>query len=324
VLWLVNFLLDLVLLAGTARFGAFATTWLRLVLTAAFGGLYGVGLVFPRLAVLYVFPMPIIFSLLMLAAAFGRLSRRRFLRLVGCFYLLSFAMGGVVIGVRALLGQSMLAGVSAFWLVFAMLPAVCLGALGVGAFRRALGRSGLQVRAEIRFGGKRVALPCFLDTGNCLREPVHGRPVLLAELSGVDNILPSELAQGLQEVYEVKKKSGERVRPYQLLLDCRKYDWGERLLLIPYASVCTGSVGADSGLLLGFVPDDVSFCLPNGTRRCPSEQPVLALYPQSLRGLQGCRALVHPDCVFGELICDGINENGNMDEMGEMEGRLGA
>jgi hypothetical protein len=83
-------------------------------------------------------------------------------------------------------------------------------------------------------------------------------------------------------------------------------------------------------LLLGFVPESVSFCLPDGTKRQPAEQPVLALYPQALRGLQGCRALVHPDCVFSELMCEGagameeIGEMGETVEMGEMERRLGA
>jgi stage II sporulation protein GA (sporulation sigma-E factor processing peptidase) len=203
-------------------------------------------------------------------------------------------------------------------------------------------RAGMQVQAEIRFGKRSVVVPCFLDSGNCLREPVHGSPVLLAEIAAVADILPPELVVGLRELYEMDnvgklaRKLGEQVRPYQLLLDCRKYDWGGRLLLIPYASVCTGSTGAGGGLLLGFAPENVSFCLPDGTRRQPTEQPVLALYPQALRGLQGCRALVHPACVFGELMCDGagkMEEIGAMGkiggmsetvEMGEMERRLGA
>lgn len=289
VLWLVNFLLDLAILWGTARFGSFLTSWPRLLLASALGAFYGVGLLFPALAPLYAIPLPVLASVVMLLAAFGRLPWRRFGWLMACFYLLSLMMGGLVLALQALLGWGLGRQASLVWLLPALLLAAAAGGVGVAGFRRMLRRFGLMSQVHISFGGQRVCLPCFLDTGNNLREPVGQRPVMLAELAALRHVLPPALWHGLRELYRTE---GENARPYQVWLACQEFEWSRRLLLLPFSSV-----GESQGLLLGFVPDELHFQLGDGRQVQSGQEIVLGICPLPLRGLKGCRAIVHPEAV---------------------------
>ncbi len=291
VLWLVNFALDLALLWAAGRFGGFVFRRFRGVLAAAFGAFYGVGLLFPALAPLYIMPLPVIFSLLMLLVCFGRLPLKRFGWLAACFYILSFAMGGAALAVRALLGYGAAAGMSFIWLIPALLLAGAMAALGVGVWRRQARQSGLIVRAELSLNGKTLALPCFLDSGNRLRDPVSGRAVLLAELAAVQSWLPQDLAERLAQELRI---NGNDFRPQQILADFAPAPWGGRLRLIPYHVV-----GAAGRLTLGFLPDAAAFYPADGRKIIPPQTPLVAFNAAGFGGLSGARAIVAPEAVFG-------------------------
>ncbi|MFR6027787.1 MAG: sigma-E processing peptidase SpoIIGA, partial [Christensenellales bacterium] len=54
-----------------------------------------------------------------------------------------------------------------------------------------------EVRVSLCFQGKSIRFPALIDTGNRLREPMSGLPVLIAEASLLDGLLGGELAPGL-------------------------------------------------------------------------------------------------------------------------------
>lgn len=290
VLWAINFLLDLAILWATARFGCFLTSWPRLLLAAVLGAFYGVGLLFPALAPLYALPMVVLVSVLLLVTAFGFLPWRRFGWLVACFYLLSAAMGGLVLALRAMLGWGLGEQAAAVWLLPALLLAAGAARLGVGGFRQMLRRFGLLSRVEISFEGQKVSLPCFLDTGNNLKDPLRQRPVMLVEMAALRRVLPAALWHHLAELYQ---NEGENARPYQVWLNCQNFAWSKRLLLLPFSSV-----GESNGLLLGFVPEKLQFQLADGRVVDCAQEVVLGISPLPLHGLKGCRAIIHPEALL--------------------------
>lgn len=309
VLWLVNFVLDYVLLWAVARFGAFACHRWRLLVAAALGGLYGVGLVFGVLAPLYIMPLPLMFPVAMLLVGFGRMSLRRFGWLVLCFYLLAAVMGGAALAVRFLLAGS-LGAVSAMWLAPALLVAVVLALISVGQWRRAVRQCGLVVPARLKFADRTCEISCFLDSGNTLQEPVSGRPVLLCEVGALVGLLPGdfymELARGL-----MRQANGGDFRPYQLLMAMQGRDIAHGLTLVPYAGVEGGGM-----LGLGLAVDGVSYLLADGREICPAVAPVVLPVATGLRGLNGCRGLINPAAVFADVlgVSDGVS--------GDMERRM--
>lgn len=312
VLWLVNFMADAVLLWSAGRFGGYVVRLPRILLAAALGAFYGVGVLHPLLAPLYLLPLPLLCSLLMLWLAFGRMRLRRFGRLVACFYLLAVILGGTTLAVRYLLGgwlMQALQTVRLVWLLPGLLAVISLALLGVKFWRRSLRQNGRLVQAEISFDGRRVRLPCFLDSGNSLIEPVSGRPVLPVELAAVEKLLPQVLCDELWQAYQ---QEGMEFRAYQLLLKMRGLPWGGRLALVPYAAV-----GSHGGLLLGFVPDEIKLILADGQVVQPTTVPMLTPLFAALNGVCGAKALLNPDVLWESL--DGIEDCG---EYRAEEGRL--
>lgn len=320
VLWLVNFVLDWVLLWAVARFGGVAARGWRLVAAAALGAVYGVGLVLPALAPLYIMPLPLLVPLIMLRVAFGAMPVRRMAWLLLCFYLLAVAMGGAALAVRYLLVGTV-DGLGAGWLLPALLVAALAAVISVSYVRQALRQSGLQVLAQIELGGKRVEVRCFLDSGNSLREPLSGRPVMIVELAALLPLLPgdfyAELSRGL-----VRQAAGGDFRPYQLLLQMQGTALGRRLTLVPYA-------GVDGAGMLGLAvqPDGLRYLLGDGRHIYPREAPVLLPVAASLRGVAGCRALINPAAVFADAcgsgnVCDNSNACGKSSGCDNAERRM--
>ena len=51
-------------------------------------------------------------------------------------------------------------------------------------------------------------------------------------------------------------------------------------------------------MLLGFVPEELDFQLADGRRVQSRQEIVLGICPLPLRGLKGCRAIVHPEALL--------------------------
>lgn len=83
--------------------------------------------------------------------------------------------------------------------------------------------------------GKSRVFTCLLDSGNCLKNPVNGWPVIILSAGAARELLPPELLQWC--------------RNYEAL---PPLDWQERVTLIPYRVV--GSFG----LLPAVKPDEVT------------------------------------------------------------------
>ncbi len=295
VLWLINLLLDYALLAAVARFGAFACRRLRLCMAAVLGAFYGVGLLYPALALLYVMPVPVAVSVVMLLVGFGRMPLKKFARLVLCFYLLAFVMGGAALAARYLLASAAVQGISFMWLVPALLVALLVALLGVGYMRQVFRQSGLQVAVDVLFDGKTCRFNCFLDSGNRLKEPMSGRPVLLAELSAVKSLLPADLYAELDSGL-LRQAAGGEYRPYELLLKMQGRRFAGQLSVIPYA----GANGAGC-LGLALLPDAICYRLADGRKLCPALLPMILPVGARLKGIADARGLIDPAAVFSEV-----------------------
>ena len=96
---------------------------------------------------------------------------------------------------------------------------------------------------QVAIGGRVRKLTALHDTGNTLRDPVNGRPVLVAEQAAVLELLPERDAAILRE----------NSAPEAAM--ARLYDGGSRLhfTLLPFRSV-----GTESGLLLAVRSDYIA------------------------------------------------------------------
>ena len=245
-LFLLNAMVDYLLLLASARLAGEPLARLRFLLGAVLGGLYAVSIFLPGLSFLARPPCRLAAAVLMVLAAFWK--SRRLLRQVVIFFALSCAFGGGVLAI-ALLGGRGLAlsnGVlySGMDLKIVLLSAAgCYGALTLIFQRtgRHTASSGELRPVRLTLGERQVSLTALVDTGNTLTDPATGRPVLVAEADCVEELLPPGI-----------RPSPADLRDPAGALERLDDPWRRRFRLLPYRSV-----GVDRGLLLALRVDQV-------------------------------------------------------------------
>ena len=225
VLFLLNFVVDYVLLLATARITGEIFSRLRLALGALAGAGYAAVLFLPGCLWLSHFLCKICIAGLMILLSFGL--RKRFLRLFFVFAGVSAALGGLVLAIQLLEagGLSLKNGVlyTGFDLRL-LLVTVILGYLGLRfAFERAARHGGRRqdlsiVRIELP-GGK-LNLTVLLDTGNTLTDPANNLPVMVAEGAALAGILPQEVdptdpVGSMERIQDITLKKRFRLLPYR-------------------------------------------------------------------------------------------------------------
>lgn len=273
-LFLLNALVDYLLLLGAARLAGEPLRRLAFALGAALGGAYAVAIFLPGMGFLQGMPCRLAVLALMCVIAYG--GGRRLLRQSLLFLALSCALGGGILMVALLGGRGLT--LSGGVLYSAMdLKLVLLSAAGcyaaVTLVFRGLGRhtapAGELVPVRVVLAGRGVELTALRDTGNTLTDPATGRPVLVAEGAALLPLLPP----GVLEEKEL-------ANPVACMEKLRAGPLAGRARLLPYRAV-----GVERGLLLALRPDEVWV---DGQR----EELLAALSPTPVSDGGGYRVLV--------------------------------
>lgn len=237
-LFLLNALVDYLLLLCSARLAGEPLKRLRFALGAALGGGYAVAIFLPGLGFLERPLCRLAAAALMVVAAFGSSSRLG--RQAAIFFALSCAFAGGVLAISLLGGQglSLNRGVvySGMDLKIVLLSAAgCYVVLSL-LFQKVVKHTHFtgelrDVRLEL--GERSVELTALTDTGNTLTDPVTGRGVMVAEGA---RLLP---------LFPLEQRPDEAALQDPAGALERLTGAGGHFRLLPYRSV-----GVDRGLLL--------------------------------------------------------------------------
>lgn len=209
--FLLNFLVDFLLLQSADRLAGFRTPWKRLAFGAFIGGAYAAACLLPGFRFLGGNLWRIVMLMTMAIVCFG--NDMSALRRGGIFTLLSMALGGAASACMAKDITGLICCCVLLWLL-------CRVSFG----------SGLNVRefveVELRYGAKIIRVNALKDTGNNLRDPITGEQVLIAG---------AEIGARLLDIEEEKLRD-----PVKLVMS----GLVPGLRLIPFSSV-----GMPEGLL---------------------------------------------------------------------------
>lgn len=241
--FLLNSLTDLLALSATAKLAGLPFRWHRLLGAAALGGVYGVLCLLPSLAFAGGFLPQAGTAMALVWIAFRR--KDTFLRQLLLFWLLSCAMGGIIMALTQFLqngtGRAILQNLN--WKVFFLAGGTCYFLLSV-IFRDGARHAISQELSAcvIERGGKRIRLRALLDSGHTLTDLATGTPVLIAEAASLEGLWAPAEAQ-------ILKSLGEKGPVW-----CLSHLEGlGNFRLLPYRAV-----GVDQGMLLCFTADSVT------------------------------------------------------------------
>jgi len=282
-----NCLFDCLLLWATSAVTRTPTSRGRLLAAALTGtGYYLLHLlaearVVPYYGALRSVPVVVLVSALMLFLAFGRLRLRRLVSVAAHFYGIGFAAAGAGMAAAHLLGSPSRPDTIAGFLA-ASGAILLIAELGWGAVQRSIWQQLYHMPVEIRFGDRSCRLQALVDTGNRLRDPLSGAPVVVAEGEALRPLLPEYLQPAVAAM-----ETGD-LGPVSRLLSSE--EWSARFRVIPYASI-----GREHGLLIGFRPDEVRIVVDG--RSVPVGPCILGLCKGPLDPEGAYQALIHPDLV---------------------------
>lgn len=161
---LLNFLVDFLLLMGTNRLSGFPAAPGRCAAAAVFGSVYAGCCLLPGFRFLGNLLWRCVSLCLMALIAFG--FRRDAVKRGGVFLLLSLALGGMALCFAKQNFAALTLGAAGVWLL-------CRVSFGDGTVGREF------VPVTLTYQGKTASFTALRDTGNSLRDPITGEPVLV-------------------------------------------------------------------------------------------------------------------------------------------------
>lgn len=239
-LFLLNLIVDYLLLLGAARLSGAVLCRPRMALGAVLGAAYACAVFLPGLGFLTHPAVELSAAGAMALLAFG--GGRRLLRSFLAFLALSCALGGGVLALSLLgaRGVGLERGVLSPHVdlgVLLLSSAGCYAAASL-VFRRSAGHGSRElVEAVLTLEGRQVRVTALLDTGNTLTDPATGRGVLIVEGEKAAPLLPCRLGEA-----ELRDPVGALAR----------MEGNGRFRLLPYQAV-----GVECGLLLAVRLDEV-------------------------------------------------------------------
>ncbi|MBQ7383811.1 MAG: sigma-E processing peptidase SpoIIGA [Clostridia bacterium] len=204
-LFLINFSMDFLCFFLCAKLLGRKLSLGRAFLSSAIGGIYANAALFISVGKLLSLLIDLLVCAVMCAVAFYKRGKVRSLPLyILVYFAISMALGGFMTAIFNLLNRAELPleqgssdGISVW--MFALLAAVSalITLFGGRFFRKKAGQRNADI--EITYRGKRVKLRGMSDSGNLLREPISGKPCIIADIGALEPIIPRRLTNAARK-----------------------------------------------------------------------------------------------------------------------------
>ncbi|SHE61963.1 sporulation factor SpoIIGA. Unknown type peptidase. MEROPS family U04 [Seinonella peptonophila] len=285
--FLLNSVIDFLLLWLTSGIRKQRVPIWRLIVAAIIGGLYATCYLWTAFAPFYTLLFKLLVSLIMIVIAFGFSHPAAYLRNVGVFYLTCIICGGALVALHYLLtgtaqitGGALLSESSVSWfLVLIAFPFIWV--YTHFTFRSIQQRSEIDsflTSVRIQIADHTIECIGLVDTGNQLRDPISRAPVMMVELDQLRHHIPSIVIDFI--------KSNQ----WQTKLSELPIEWMARLRIIPYRAA-----GFEGEMMIAFRPDAV--CLWRENNWHNAGKVIIGIDVGRLSTDGTYQALIHPSCM---------------------------
>lgn len=290
VVLLENLCMNYIILFATGYIMKIKMKQLRLAASSLLGGIYAVIAYLEILPIYSNFGMKIILSILMVYLAFNSKSIKNLSKQLVIFYLTSFTFGGCAFALLYFIKpQNILMRngvyVGTYPIKIALLGGIIgfiVTYIGFRVVKTKLHKKDMIYEIEIRIEEKTLNLKAMLDTGNLLKDPISGMPVVVVEKQQLYSILPAKLLDNIDKLI-----GGEG----EILLDqIEEKGIFNRFRMIPFSSV-----GKQNGLMLGFKADQV--ILKREEEKQIQKNVIIGIFNQNLSKNNSYSALIGMDLL---------------------------
>ena len=221
---------------------------IRILLSSLLGGIYAVCSYITKLEIYSTLIMKIILSVTMVYVAFNSKNIKQLLKQLVLFYLTSFAFGGCAFALLYFIKpQNILMKNGVYIGTYPLKVALLGGLLGFiiiniafKIIKNRINKKNMFCDIEIYLNNNVTKVHALVDTGNLLKEPITGNPVIVVEKENLYNIMPKEILDNIEEIM------------YGSNTENIENEYISKLRLIPFSSL-----GMQNGMLIGTKVDKV-------------------------------------------------------------------
>ena len=167
------------------------------------------------------------------------------------FYLTTFTFGGVATYLIYMLKPESIIIKNGMFVGTYVLKVIFMGAI-IGTIvliisfklaKNKITKKDMICQVKITLNKKDKILNAIVDTGNMLKEPITGNPVMVVERSSLYDLMPKEILNNTEEIL-----GGD----FEKIPEEVKNEYIPKLKMIPFSSL-----GKQNGMLIGIKPDKV-------------------------------------------------------------------
>ena len=202
------------------------------------------------------------------------------------FYVTTFTFGGIATYLIYVLKPQNIIIKNGMYVGTYVLKVIFIGAI-VGtiilaiAFKMAknkLTKKDMICKVKIKLNGKEETVEAMVDTGNMLKEPITGTPVVVVERTSLYELLPKEILNNTESIL-----GGD----FEKIPEEIKNEYVPKLKLIPFASL-----GKQNGMLVGIKPEKIEVI---NEQTEEEKNAIIGIYNKSLTKRGEYKALIGID-----------------------------
>lgn len=284
-----NLCMNYIILFATSYILKIKMHHFRMILSALIGGIYAI-LSYMQLFEFYSnMIVKVILSICMVYIAFAPKSIKALLKQLLIFYLVSFVFGGCAFALLYFIKPQDIFMVNGVYIGTYPIKIALLGGI-VGfvimhiAFKvvkNKMNKKALMYDIEIKLEEKVIKTKAMLDTGNQLKDPITGVPVVVMEKESLKNIIPEKILENIEKVMGGEWKE-----------ETDNIGYRSRFRIIPFTSI-----GKQNGMLLGLKVDEVKVI--TDIDEIVNKDVIVCIYNQKLTKANTYSALIGIDMLEG-------------------------
>ena len=253
IVFLENILMNYIIIFATGVAVKEKLSKVRILISSAIGAIYTIIMYLNIIPIYSNFIMKLVLSIAMVYIAFKPKTFKKLIKNLIIFYLVSFVFGGCVFALMYFI-QPQLAQirngvfVGAYPLKVALIGGLISFAIIQISFKivkTKLSKKDMIYQIEITINNKSIKTKALLDTGNLLKEPITGLPVVVTEHTSLYSVLPTEILNNTEKILGGDTDELMKNDEFSKIIS--------RFRMIPFSSL-----GIQNGLLLGIKADSIS------------------------------------------------------------------
>lgn len=247
IIFLENLCMNYIILYATTIITKTSPKPIRLFIGSLIGAIYAIVVVLNILEIYSNIVFKILVSIVMVYVSLETKNAKMLIKDLLIFYLTSFTFGGVTLALIYFIKPENIIMKNGVYIGTYPIKMLLLGGIlgyiiitiAFSIIKKKINRSATYCNIEVAINNKIADIKALLDTGNFLKEPITGTPVVIAENKVLEQILPEGIMENIKPIIDGRTE-----------LDSKLYELLPKMRVIPFSSL-----GKQHGMLLGIKAD---------------------------------------------------------------------